>query len=175
MFKYKIIKNIPETQTQFTLYETTDKKKLIEKIKELNLSPGVVRNIQKRVQQAYIKTLEEITKEKKQPVPDDVKYTVFEYSEELSPKGTYILKVEYYPIDELIRELERETGKPAHLLLSNIEEVRRVNVTQHQIILKRYDREKKKEVSAFSYSSKKSNSEKVKKLLEKLIALKARR
>ncbi|WP_457628500.1 hypothetical protein [Persephonella sp.] len=162
MFRYEIVRETPANGGLLvsTLLRTSNKENLKEYIeKELGINPQVS-NIEKEIKKVFGETYKEIT--------HFDPFTPFTYKKNLTPE--LYLKIEYFPIDLIIKEIEKETGKSAAHLVDK--SLRNLTQSTYQLIVKAYDPLNKKDKAVFTYSKNKPNSNRVEKLLNLLVNLK---
>jgi len=162
MFKYILFKETPAPDKLHGyiiehLLTTKDRRELEKRLAELGINTAKkdIKLVEKETLQAY-------EKEGKPLFIFIYRFPVFS-TDENSDEWLYI-DVEYYPIKELLKLIEKETGKKIKLGQGKI----RVNTTHRQIILKQYDPNIKSYKTLLGYSLKEHNSEKVLDLLKRL-------
>ncbi len=167
MFIYKLIKETPAPVNGgiliYTLLKTKDKKEVKEKLEELGIDPAVVSNIERKIK----KNFKEVYKDKD---ITQIEAVPFIYRKELKPEIS--LEVEYYPIDLLIKEIEKITNKEVKLNNVMLTKLQINPENRHnRLMLKQYNNKKKNYDTIFAISLSDSNIDKVRKLLERLKVL----
>jgi len=162
IFKYILFKETPAPDKLHGyiieyLLKTKNKKELEKKLTEIGITTAKtdIKLAEREALQAYEKAGKPLS--------------IFIYRfpvlsvDENSDEWIYI-DVEYYPVKELLKLIEKETGKQVRLGQGKI----RVNTTYRQVILKQYNPEIKSYKSLLGYPLKKDNSKRVYQLLKKL-------
>jgi len=167
MFIYKLIKELPAPANGgvliHTLLKTKNKRKLKEKLKELGIDPAVASNIEKKIKRSFKETHKDIGISQIDPIP-------FIYKKELKPQ--LYLEIEYYPVDLLIKEIEKITNKEVKLNKKNLTKLHiTADKMKNRTMLKQYNEKKKNYNTIFAVSLSNSSIDKVRQLLEKLKTL----
>ncbi|WP_041531181.1 hypothetical protein [Persephonella marina] len=165
MFKYILFKETPAPDKLHGyiiehLLTTKDRRELEKRLAELGINTA-----RKDIKLAEREALQAYEKAGKPLSIFIYRFPVLSVDEN-SDEWIYI-DVEYYPVKELLKLIEKETGKKIKLGQGKI----RVNTTYRQVILKQYNPEIKSYKSLLGYPLKKDNSERVYQLLKKLEAI----